>query len=65
MSRQVGLDSASSHSGRRTFATKLIDDGIALTNVHKFLRHKIVQKTTGYIQENPMLLVKISAGMKM
>ena len=65
MYRQVGLDGASSHSGRRTFATKLIDDGIALTNVQKLLGHKNVQTTTGYIQENPMLLGKISAGMNM
>jgi len=43
----------------------LIDDGIALTNVQKLLGHKNVQTTTGYIQENPMLLGKISAGMNM
>jgi integrase/recombinase XerD len=65
MYRQVGLDGASSHSGRRTFATKLIDDGIELTNVQKLLGHKNVQTTTGYIQENPLLLGKISAGMNM
>ena len=65
MCRQVGLDGASSHSGKRTFTTKFIDDGIALTNVRKFLSRKIIQKTTGYIQNNPMLLVKISAGMNM
>jgi integrase/recombinase XerD len=65
MYRQVGLDGASSHSGRRTFATKLIDDEIALTNVQKLLGHKNIQTTTGYIQENLMLLGKISAGMNM
>jgi integrase/recombinase XerD len=63
MCRQVGLDGANSHSGRRTFATKLIDDGITLINVHKFLKHKVIHTTIGYIQENPMLLGKISAGM--
>jgi hypothetical protein len=36
MCRQVGSVGASSHSVRRTFATKLIDDGIALINVYKF-----------------------------
>ena len=41
------------------------DDGIALTNVQKLLGHKNVQTTTGYIQENPMLLGKISALMSM
>ena len=56
---------ASSHSGRRTFATKLIENGVALTNVQKLLGHKNVQTTTLYIQENPMLLGKISASMSM
>jgi integrase/recombinase XerD len=65
MYRQVGLDGASSHSGRRIFATKLIDDGIALTNIQKLLGHNNVQTTTGDIQENPSLLGKISAGMNM
>ena len=59
----VGLDGASSHSGRRTFATKLIENGVAITNVQKLLGHKNVQTTTLYIQENPMLLGKISASM--
>ena len=53
MYRQVGLDSASSHSGRRTFSTKLIDDGIALTSVQELLGHKNIQTITGNIQENP------------
>ena len=63
MYRAVGLDGASSHSGRRTFATKLIDSGVAITNVQKLLGHKNVQTTTLYIQENPMVLGKISASM--
>ena len=65
MYRAVGLDGASSHSGRRTFATKLIENGVAITNVQKLLGHKNVQTTTLYIQENPMLLGKISASMSM
>ena len=65
MYRAVGLDGASSHSGRRTFATKLIENGVAITNVQKLLGHKNVQTTTLYIQENPMVLGKINAGMNM
>ena len=65
MYRAVGLDGASSHSGRRTFATKLIENGVAITNVQKLLGHKNVQTTTLYIQENPMLLGKITSGMSM
>jgi site-specific recombinase XerD len=49
MCRQVVLDSASSHSGRRTFSIKLVDDGIALTSVQDLLGHKNTQKITGHI----------------
>ena len=65
MYRQVGLDSASSHSGRKTFSTKLIDVDIALANVQKLMGYKNIQKITGYIQKNPMLLGKISPSMNM
>ena len=63
MYRQVGLDGASSHSGRRSFATKLIENGTGITHVQKLLGHKNIQTTTGYIAENPKLLGKISAGL--
>jgi len=56
---------ASSHSGRRTFATKLIENGVGIKNVQTLLGHKSIQTTTLYIQENPALLGKISAGMSM
>ena len=65
MCRQVGLDGASSHSGRRKFSTKLIDVSIALANIQKLMWHKNIQKITGYIQKNPMLLGKISPSMNM
>ena len=65
MYRAVGLDGASSHSGRRTFATKLIENGVGIKNVQTLLGHKSIQTTTLYIQENPALLGKISAGMSM
>ena len=52
-------------SGRRTFAAKLIDVCIALANVQKLILHKNIHAITGYIQENPMLIGKISAGMNM
>jgi len=65
MYRAVGLDGASSHSGRRTFATKLIENGVGIKNVQTLLGHKSIQTTTLYIQENPALLGKISASMSM
>ena len=37
MCRQVGLDSANSHSGRKIFTAKLIDVGIALENIQKLI----------------------------
>ena len=65
MYRAVGLDGASSHSGRRTFATKLIENGVGIKNVQTLLGHKSIQTTTLYIQENPALLGKITASMSM
>jgi integrase/recombinase XerD len=63
MYRLVGLDGASSHSGRRSFATKLIENGTGITHVQKLLGHKNIQTTTLYIDENPKLLGKITSGI--
>ena len=57
------MDGASSHSGRRTFATKLIENGVGIKNVQTLLGHKNIQTTTLYVQENPAILGKISASM--
>ena len=66
MYRAVGLDEmVSSHSGRRTGATRLIDNGVGIRNIQVLLGHSQISSTIIYLQENPAVLGKISAGMSM
>jgi len=65
MFASVGLDGATSHSGRRTGATNLFDNGVDVRNVQVLLGHSQISSTIIYLQENPALLGKISAGMSM
>ena len=65
MFQSVGLDGATSHSGRRTGATKLFDNGVDVRNVQVLLGHSQISSTIIYLQENPAVLGKISAGMSM
>jgi integrase/recombinase XerD len=58
--RQVGLEGARSHSGRRTGATRLIEDGIGIRNIQVLLGHSSIASTIIYLQENPEVLGKIS-----
>lgn len=51
----------SSHSGRRTFATKLIADGVDIKSVAKLLGHASIRQTCCYAEANPVLLEKIAA----
>ncbi|WP_426115966.1 tyrosine-type recombinase/integrase [Massilia sp. PWRC2] len=53
------LQGASSHSGRRTFATTLIEKGIDIKAVSKLLGHASVSMTAKYIQDNPVRLKQI------
>ena len=63
MFASVGLDGATSHSGRRTGATNLFDNGVDVRNVQVLLGHSQISSTIIYLQENPVVLGKISSGM--
>ena len=56
------LDGAKSHSGRRSFAVKLIrEDGVDLKNVQTLLGIQSKSAMVHYVQDNPDLLKKIAS----
>jgi len=56
---QAGIDGASSHSGRRTFATRLIEKGIDIKAVSRLMGHSSVAMTAEYVEDNPVRLKNI------
>lgn len=59
--KAAGIKGASSHSGRRTFATRLIESGADIKAVSKLMGHAYIGMTAKYIQDNPDRLKKISS----
>ena len=59
MYRWAGLDHASSHSGRRTFATSLIEQGVDIKAVSNLMGHASVSMTARYVEDNPLRLSRI------
>jgi integrase/recombinase XerD len=59
MYRWAGLDQASSHSGRRTFATSLIERGVDIKAVSTLMGHSSVSMTARYVEDNPLRLKRI------
>ena len=59
--REAGLVGCSSHSGRRTFATNLIEQGIDIKAVSTLMGHASVAMTAQYVENNPTRLRKIAA----
>ncbi|WP_135078314.1 site-specific integrase [Terasakiella sp. SH-1] len=49
-------DSTSSHSGRRTFATRLINNGVGLKNLSCLMGHATVNQSAEYADTNPLIL---------
>jgi integrase/recombinase XerD len=57
---QAGLSGASSHSGRRTFATKLIEKGVDIKAISVLMGHSSITMTARYIENNPIRLKRIA-----
>ena len=54
--RGAGMDGASSHSGRRTFATSLSSRGASIRVLMKILGHRNISTTIGYIDASDDML---------
>ena len=61
----AGLTEASSHSGRRTFATSLIERGVDIKAVSTLMGHCSVGMTARYVEDNPARLRRISEDVQL
>ena len=57
---KAGLHGASSHSGRRTFITRLIEQGADIKAVSRLAGHASIVTTAIYVEDNPERLKRIS-----
>jgi integrase/recombinase XerD len=55
------IPGASSHSGRRTFATNLIEKGTDIKAVSTLMGHSSIAMTAQYVEDNPIRLKQIAA----
>ena len=51
-----GIDGASSHSGRRTFATSLSSKGASIRVLMKLMGHRNISTTIGYVDASDDML---------
>lgn len=56
--KACGLDNASSHSGRRTFITRLAEQGINVRLLAELAGHQHISTTQRYIDVNPQQLAR-------
>lgn len=58
---KAGLIGASSHSGRRTFITRLIEQGADIKAVSRLAGHANIATTSEYVEDNPTRLKRIAS----
>jgi integrase/recombinase XerD len=63
MYAKARLHGASSHSGRRTFATTLIEKGVDIKAVSTLMGHASIGMTARYVEDNPVRLKQIAADL--
>ena len=56
--RDAGFDGASSHSGRRSFATNCIRAGVDIVSLKTLMNHSNIQQTSEYVATNEEALKK-------
>ena len=61
----VGLKGMSSHSGRRTFATSLDEQGVSIKNIQTLMGHQSISTTSIYLENNPIKLGEISKNLRL
>lgn len=52
----AGVEGATSHSGRRSFCTKLCDQGVGIHVIKELAGHKSIQTTARYLATSPTIL---------
>src|SRR5690606_7239358 len=57
----AGIAGASSHSGRRTFATNLIENGVDIKAIQTLMGHSSIAMTAVYVDANPIRLRNVIA----
>lgn len=58
--KKAGIHGASSHSGRRTFITRLIEQGADIKAVSRLAGHASIVTTAIYVEDNPERLKRIA-----
>jgi len=61
----VGLKNCSSHSGRRTYATSLDEQGVSIKNIQTLMGHQSISTTSIYLEKNPIKLGEISKNLRL
>ena len=62
--QDAGLGNASSHSGRRKFATSLIEQGADINCVKLLMGHSSIQTTALYFSPSPKRLAKLMSSVQ-